>query len=144
MNVSYFEVNHLIKDAYGLLERCTQAGLEGLDLSVAQFQLLEAVASGRASSPAQCSRAINLTPSGMTHIIDKLAGRGLIARTREEDDRRFITIRLQPLGEALYQCAVQAVSNAWDAELQARDIKEFSWLGINAAACVPSSEKALP
>lgn len=128
MNVSYFRINHLISDAYGLLQRCTREGLEGFDLSVRQFRLLEALVSGRACSPAQCSRAINLTPAGLTLILNKLETLGLIIRGREDCDRRFITIKLLPAGEAIYQRAAQSVSAAWEAALQTSAGDGVRWL----------------
>jgi DNA-binding MarR family transcriptional regulator len=140
MNVSYFRVNHLINDAYGLLQRCTHEGLEGFDLSVGQFRLLETLVSGRACSPAQCSRAINLTPAGLTHILDKLETLGLIIRVREGCDRRFITIKLLPAGEAIYQRAAQSVSAAWEAALQTSAGDEVRWLNRAIQLCEPASE----
>lgn len=140
MNVSYFKINHLISDAYGLLQRCTHEGLEGFDLSVGQFRLLEVLVSGRACSPAQCSRAINLTPAAMTPIMDKLERLGLIVRVRESDDRRFITLKLLPAGEAIYHSAAQAVSVAWAATLQTAAGDDVRWLNRAIHLYAPGSE----
>ena len=140
MNVSYFKINHLISDAYGLLQRCTHVGLQDFDLSVGQFRLLEALVSGRACSPAQCSRAINLTPAAMTHIMDKLETLGLIIRVRESHDRRFITLKLLPAGEAIYHRAAQAVSVAWAAALQTAAGDVVRWLNRAIHLYAPGSE----
>lgn len=142
MNLSYFEANHLIKNAHRVLEHCTHTGLEGLDLSAAQFHLLDALASGRAHSPMACSRVINLTPSGVTHVLNALEARGLIARVQQGTDRRFITLRLHPLGQALHERAAQAVSAAWAAALERGEIKTLPWLMPAAQVPEPNSEKA--
>ncbi|TDV50272.1 DNA-binding MarR family transcriptional regulator [Pseudomonas graminis] len=102
-----------------VLEHTIKSAIARFDLTVAQFQLLETVASGRATSPAKCGREINLTSSGMTHVLDNLELRGLVSRGRGYADRRFITIHLLPDGLSLYQRAAQAVSASWDEAIKA-------------------------
>ncbi len=133
MSVSYSDVSHHIGKAYQVLEHAIQLAVVDFDLTVTQFQMLEAIACGRASSPAQCSRAINLTPSGMTHIIDKLERRGLVNREREEGDRRFITIRLMPEGQTLYRRAAKAVSKSWSEVIDGLPSEELAWIANTAA-----------
>jgi DNA-binding MarR family transcriptional regulator len=133
MSVAYSDVYHHIGKAYQVLEHAIQLAVADFDLTVTQFQMLEAIARGRASSPAQCSRAINLTPSGMTHIIDKLERRGLVNREREEGDRRFITIRLMPEGESLYRRAAKAVSKSWNDVVGNLPSEELAWLNTGTA-----------
>jgi DNA-binding MarR family transcriptional regulator len=113
MTLPYADIYRLVDKMHRLLDSVIQSAISGLDLTIAQFQLLEAVASGKAISPSRCSQAVNLTPSGMTNILDKLESRGLVVRTRENPDRRLITIELLPEGQSLYQSATLAVSNAW-------------------------------
>jgi DNA-binding MarR family transcriptional regulator len=113
MTLPYADIYRLVDKMHRLLDSVIQSAISGLDLTIAQFQLLEVVASGKATSPSRCSQAVNLTPSGMTNILDKLESRGLVVRTRENPDRRLITIELLPEGQSLYQSATLAVSNAW-------------------------------
>jgi DNA-binding MarR family transcriptional regulator len=45
-----------------------------------------------------------ITPSTATRILDALERRGVINRTRADDDRRAVTITLTPTGRELLAC----------------------------------------
>lgn len=111
---AYADIYRSVGKIHRVLEHAIKSATSRFDLTVAQFKLLEAVASGRATSPAECGREINLTSSGMTHVLDALESRGLLSRGRDGADRRFISIQLLPDGEVLYQQAALAVSGSWD------------------------------
>lgn len=119
MTPAYAEIYCSVGKIHRVLEHAIKSAISGFDLTVAQFQLLETVASGRATSPAKCGREINITPSGMTNVLDNLELRGLVSRGRGDADRRFITIRLLPDGDSLYQRAALAVSKSWDEAIKA-------------------------
>lgn len=119
MPPAYADIYRSVGKIHRLLEHTIKSAISRFDLTVAQFQVLETVASGRASSPAECGRKINLTSSGMTNVLDSLEHRGLVSRGREGADRRFITIRLSPDGAVLYQHAAKAVSASWDKAVEA-------------------------
>lgn len=55
----------------------------------------------RASSPSQLMAALGTDTAGMTKLLDRLAGKGLIERRRHPDDRRAIVIDLTDEGRAL-------------------------------------------
>ena len=42
-----------------------------------------------------------LSPTSVTRIVDRLERRGLVARRREGEDRRYVEIHLEPAGERL-------------------------------------------
>jgi len=42
-----------------------------------------------------------LSPTSVTRIVDRLERRGLVARRRESEDRRYVEIHLEPAGERL-------------------------------------------
>jgi DNA-binding MarR family transcriptional regulator len=44
------------------------------------------------------SRLLNVTPSNITGIIDRLEEKGLVKRIRKQDDRRTVLIELTPKG----------------------------------------------
>jgi DNA-binding MarR family transcriptional regulator len=112
------EIYTSVGKVHRVLQSAIQSAVVGFDLTVAQFHLLAIVASGKEDSPARCSEAINLTPSGMTNVLDSLESRGLVGRVRDRSDRRFVTIRLSHAGNLLYQQASAQASKAWDKAVQ--------------------------
>jgi DNA-binding MarR family transcriptional regulator len=53
------------------------------------------------TTPSALARRISLSQATVTGILDRLAARGLISRTRSETDRRRVLLRLTPEGEQL-------------------------------------------
>jgi MarR family 2-MHQ and catechol resistance regulon transcriptional repressor len=71
------------------------------DLSESQFGVLEALHHLGPLHQADLARRILRTSGNVTLVVDNLERRGLVARLRRDDDRRFVTVRLTPEGEAL-------------------------------------------
>ena len=58
-------------------------------------------ASRQESSPSQLMALLGTDAAGMTKLLDRLAGKGLIERRQRSDDRRAIVIALTDDGRAL-------------------------------------------
>lgn len=57
-------------------------------------------------SAGDLARSVLLTNSGMTHRLDRLEKRGLVARSMAEDDRRRVMVRLTDAGLKLVEEAI--------------------------------------
>ncbi|HNY21899.1 MAG TPA: MarR family transcriptional regulator [Treponemataceae bacterium] len=76
-------------------------------LSLNDAMCLCALAKG-ISDPGSLAKALTLSPSRLSRILDALEGRGLISRRLSEEDRRGIEVRLTKKGGAVlekYHCA---------------------------------------
>jgi DNA-binding MarR family transcriptional regulator len=51
--------------------------------------------------PKTAGKAVGLSPTSVTRLVDRLERRGLVSRHREFADRRLVEIRLDPAGERL-------------------------------------------
>ncbi|HZV93340.1 MAG TPA: MarR family transcriptional regulator [Caldimonas sp.] len=74
---------------------------EPFQLRRLEFTILMLIASNPHVTQRQMSLALDVSAPRLTIICDKLVDRGLITRTRSEDDRRKQYIALTPKGETL-------------------------------------------
>ena len=64
-----------------------------------QLVVLKTIADSRPSSVGEIARAVYLSQATVTGILDRLETRGLVARTRSQDDRRRVLVSLSPKAE---------------------------------------------
>lgn len=69
-------------------------------LTVVQLRALRRLARGPASL-GQLALDLGLAPPSVTRIVDRLEGRGLIERRRDDGDRRKVVAAIVPEGERL-------------------------------------------
>lgn len=97
---SQVEVMHALRAclvAVGDLDRhlATWTGLPTTD-AAALSQLVWADADDAPLSPAELGRRVGLTSGATTALVDRLAARGHVVRSRESTDRRRVTLRPTP------------------------------------------------
>jgi DNA-binding MarR family transcriptional regulator len=63
-------------------------------------------------SPGRLLRETLVTSGTMTNRVDRLAGRGLVERSPDPDDRRGVIVRLTPEGKATVDGAFEALLDA--------------------------------
>ena len=73
----------------------------GHELNFSQFITIKTLAAGTASVT-ELARAAYLHPGAMTRLLDKLEGRGILARVADPNDRRALHIHLTPAGLAIW------------------------------------------
>jgi len=71
----------------------------GNPLSVAQLELLTALAEDPGVRPGQLARALRLAPNSVTTLVNALQARGLVARTEGVRDRRTVRLALTDAGD---------------------------------------------
>jgi DNA-binding MarR family transcriptional regulator len=73
------------------------AGEQALTLS--QYGLLQGLVGRDGARPRELACEAGIAPSTATRILDALERRGVIERTRADEDRRAVTVTLTPLGQ---------------------------------------------
>ncbi|MGY6272335.1 MarR family winged helix-turn-helix transcriptional regulator [Achromobacter denitrificans] len=90
----------LIKQVYNSLNRMLDQEMAPLDLTAMQWRPIAMVFLGRADTPAELARLNGMDTGAMTRALDRLEAKGLLRRSRSQEDRRVVKIELTELGEA--------------------------------------------
>ncbi len=106
-------VQRVITAVHGLARKLNQwyaRQLADLDLSAGEWAVLSQLARNNgdeALTPTQLAEATSVAPSSMTHRLDRMAQRDLIARTADPDNRTRVLITLTDEGWATFKAAVR-------------------------------------
>ncbi|MDD4635940.1 MAG: MarR family transcriptional regulator [Dehalococcoidales bacterium] len=87
---------------YGLLNEYSYEDWLSLDLSIGQLKSLIYIRYRGKASHSELSKILNVTPSVVTGIIDRLESSGLVSRQVDEADRRVHWLTLTDQGEDLF------------------------------------------
>ncbi|HLY76317.1 MAG TPA: MarR family transcriptional regulator [Thermoplasmata archaeon] len=87
-----------------VLRRLVAEQLAEDELAVTDFWALTGVGDG-VTSPTALGRLLAVSPAGMTQLLDRLEGRGLIGRAPSPDDRRATVLALTAKGRDLQRRA---------------------------------------
>lgn len=69
------------------------------ELGISHILLLGHLKTNGNSRPSDIAKAIGLTPPTVTHLSEKLVKKGLVVRSKDEDDRRIIYLAITQVGE---------------------------------------------
>lgn len=116
----------------------------GADLSVPQFRTLSYVGRHPDTSLSAVAEHLGLSVAASSRLVDALVVRGLLARAPARNDRRLLTLRLQPSGEALLAVTRERALEALTALLQPLDTADRDALirtlpALRAAFSTPSA-----
>jgi DNA-binding MarR family transcriptional regulator len=106
-------VQRVITAVHGLARKLDQwytRQLADLDLSAGEWAVLSQLARSNedeALTPSQLAEASSVAPSSMTHRLDRMAQRDLIARTADPDNRTRVLITLTDEGWQTFKAAVR-------------------------------------
>jgi DNA-binding MarR family transcriptional regulator len=106
-------VQRVITAVHGLARKLNQwyaRQLADLDLSAGEWAVLSQLArsdENAALTPTQLAEATSVAPSSMTHRLDRMAQRDLIARAADPDNRTRVLINLTDEGWATFKAAVR-------------------------------------
>ena len=78
------------------------AEVDGLDITPTQCGVLIRLASGMGRTSAELCRTSNSDMGSMTHMLDRMEEKQLIARERSTEDRRVVEIRMTEHAWAIY------------------------------------------
>ena len=77
------------------------AALKDLDISSQQMGIMLMLRQKLASTPFELSKMLGIDTGLMTRMLDKLEAKGLVVRSRDEQDRRVVNLALTKAGVAV-------------------------------------------
>jgi len=92
----------LLRTGRAVLAR-VEPRLAAAGLTPTQFGVLEAILHKGPLGHRELGRKVLTSPGNMTDLIDKLEARGLVQRTRHQQDRRAVLVELTAAGRALVE-----------------------------------------
>jgi DNA-binding MarR family transcriptional regulator len=105
------------------------------DLTNEQHYLLRYIHEVGKCTSSELAEVFEVNKSAITAIINRMADRELIDRTRDADDRRVVYLTLTPLGNQLFEkteekvhCLVQSIITQFDTEEIQSFIKTYEKL----------------
>lgn len=117
---------HALRVASAHAERFVARALEPYGVTAAQFELLQAIATIESSGGgcSELARRVAAPGPDITRMIDRLVAAGLVARLRDENDRRVVHAQLTEKARELLRDATPAVSQAESEMFGSLDIGE--------------------
>ena len=129
------EASYRPKDGYvsWLLTRCNRElgrhvdrVLDEVDLTEAQYGVLQALVHLKSASSATLARSVSVTPQAMVGLVAALERKGYIARTSHPGGGRVITTTVTPLGQEAFDTAKKRVRALERTVRKALTEEEFS------------------
>ncbi|RZT41900.1 MarR family winged helix-turn-helix transcriptional regulator [Cupriavidus agavae] len=96
-------VGYLLARAKNTLSQGVDQEVSSLDLTHTQAVCLMVLAEGEGTKVTELSRCLNTDAGSVTRLLSRLEKRGLIARTRRDEDRRVVDLSITPAGSALVE-----------------------------------------
>jgi MarR family transcriptional regulator, organic hydroperoxide resistance regulator len=72
-----------------------------LDITIPQLKSLFFIRNQETTNLSKLAAALNVTPTNVTGIVDRLVKKGLVTRTESDQDRRILLLRATSEGEEL-------------------------------------------
>ena len=94
-------VGFSINKARNVLVTEMDAALKELDITAQQMGILLSMRHATAATPFELSKLLGIDTGLMTRMLDKLEAKGLLARSRNVEDRRVVNLKLTKAGEAV-------------------------------------------
>ncbi len=91
--------------------------LSGLELTGSEINALACLADGRERAVGELAVLTGTRPTTLTSLLDRLAGRGLVARQLDPGDRRSFRVSLTPAGQPMARAALAAMGAVEQAAL---------------------------
>ncbi|WP_423196922.1 MULTISPECIES: MarR family winged helix-turn-helix transcriptional regulator [unclassified Cupriavidus] len=94
-------IGYLLARAKSRLACAVEQQIADLDITHAQAGCLMMLAQGTAHTVTDLGRELGTDAGSITRLLSRMERRGLIARTRRDDDRRVVDLSITPAGAAL-------------------------------------------
>ncbi len=99
-------INKILKSLFNnvlkIEEDCVCSG-EYEDLSINEMHVIENIGLNRERTMSDTAKDLHITSGTLTTAISNLVKKGYVYRTRSEDDRRIVYIKLSPRGIHAYK-----------------------------------------
>ncbi|HEX3030336.1 MAG TPA: MarR family transcriptional regulator [Clostridia bacterium] len=97
------EVTRLFRDVGHLIKQNMNRGFEDVGLTPPQFMVITALTKTGRMKVSELSRAVGLSNSTVSDILDRLEKQGVISRERSEEDKRVVYVKVTPKFECMHQ-----------------------------------------
>ncbi|WGS53325.1 MarR family transcriptional regulator [Paraburkholderia sp. D15] len=94
-------VGFALVKARNLIVTEMDAAMKELDISSQQMGIMLMLKEKLASTPFELSKLLGIDTGLMTRMLDKLESKGLVVRSRDEQDRRVVNLSLTKAGTAV-------------------------------------------
>lgn len=105
-----------------------EAAFDGCDISFTQWVVLALVSTEVATTCTELSRNMDHDKGALTRVVDQLEERGLVARRRDEEDRRVSKLSATDAGQAIVSDLATRVIEVWNTVLRDFDHQEVGRL----------------
>jgi DNA-binding MarR family transcriptional regulator len=135
-------VGYMLKRANSLISGVVDPTLEAHGFTMVQYQILVMLRDGIAVNPRDICAQFRHNSGALTRVIDQLAERGLLERSRRDRDRRKVELELTPAGrevvETLIPLVVEKLNSAL-ADFSSAEVQEFKRLLLKLNATLQSA-----
>jgi DNA-binding MarR family transcriptional regulator len=105
-------------------------------LTLTQLKSLFLIASGGSINFRKLAKALGVTPSNVTGIVDRLVEQGLVSRTENPEDRREMSLQATDKGKALVANLKETGINHMTQILSLLSLEELSSLAHGLSAFI--------
>ena len=102
-------IGYLIKRAHSLMLDAMEPALEAHGFTFVQYQIMAQLRDGIAVNPKDLCTQIRHNSGALTRVIDQLAERGLLERSRRDRDRRKVELELTAAGRKVIEILIPPV-----------------------------------
>jgi DNA-binding MarR family transcriptional regulator len=102
-------VGYLIKRSHSLMLDVMEPVLEAHGFTFVQYQIMAWLRDGIAVNPKDLCTQFRHNSGALTRVIDQLAERGLLERSRRDRDRRKVELELTPAGREVIASLIPLV-----------------------------------
>lgn len=118
----------LMKQVYLSLNRLMDQDMTPLGLTAMQWRPIICLAKNRADTAAELAKIIAVDTGAMTRTLDRLEAKGLVARSRSQEDRRVVRLELTEAGQAIAHDIPARISRSMQHHLRGFDAEEVRML----------------
>jgi DNA-binding MarR family transcriptional regulator len=121
-------VGYLMRRILNIVAQEVERELEPSGLTNAQWVPLLKLYMGSASTVAELARECNLDAGGMTRLLDRLEGKGLLRRIRSSEDRRVVNLELTDEGREAARQIPAVLCGVQNAHMRGFTLEEWQLL----------------
>ena len=137
-------VGYLIKRAHSLILDALEPVFEAHGFTFIQYQVLAWLRDGIAVNPKDICTQFRHNSGALTRVIDQLAERGLLERSRRDRDRRKVELDLTPAGREVIESLVPLVVEKLNlalADFSSEEVQELLRLLLKLNVTLQSTVK---
>jgi DNA-binding MarR family transcriptional regulator len=137
-------IGYLIKRAHSMMLDVLEPVFEAHGFSFVQYQVLASLRDGIAVNPKDICAQFRHNSGALTRVIDQLAERGLLERSRRDRDRRKVELDLTAAGREVIETLVPLVVEKLNlalADFSSEEVQEFTRLLLKLNVTLQSTAK---